>query len=240
MPTGTSRSHTSKIEPERLAERDWFSKSQSPLLNIYFRLSGFYVSTSASVWILVHTTQKCVARNPSGMWRSTFEIGCPVAEIAPKWRAHAWTQTPYAVEGEHSLSQFQALLFPTPHHRRRYHEGDGGENVSWHSDFAFFETSARLFYSRSLCRISNFRSSIHLFKVLHCERLAPKAALFASYLIFSLTLKTFANLANVFGYFLFSSRISSPFSSQGKILLLVKIVHTRHTITRLIDTDAHP
>lgn len=125
MPTGTCRSHTSKIEPERLAERDWFSKSQSPLLNIYFRLSGFYVSTSASVWIPVHTTQKCVARNRSDMWRSTFEIGCPVAEIAPRspcsrvntdalcGRVFVPAQS-YPVEGEHSLSQFQALLFPTP------------------------------------------------------------------------------------------------------------------------------
>lgn len=147
----------------------------------------------------------------------------------------------YPVEGEHSLSQFQALLFPTP-----TPVADTTAKAMAVKTSLDIVTSRCLKLprdysnSRSLCRISNFRSSIHFFKVLHCKRLAPKAALFASYLIFSLTLKTFANLANVFGYFLFSSRISSPFSSQGKIFLLVKIVHTRHTITRLIDTEAHP
>ena len=37
----TSRSHTSNIVPERLAERAWRSKSQSSPLNIYFRPGGF-------------------------------------------------------------------------------------------------------------------------------------------------------------------------------------------------------
>ena len=41
--TDTSRLHTSNIVQEGLAERVWFSKSQSLLLilNIYYRLSGF-------------------------------------------------------------------------------------------------------------------------------------------------------------------------------------------------------
>ena len=44
---GTSRSHTSNIVPAaRLAERLWCPKSQSSLLNIYFRLSGFQAQTS--------------------------------------------------------------------------------------------------------------------------------------------------------------------------------------------------
>ena len=38
------QSHTSNIAPERLAERVWCTKSQSSLLNIYFRLSGFQSS----------------------------------------------------------------------------------------------------------------------------------------------------------------------------------------------------
>ena len=38
------QSHTSNIPPERLAERVWCIKSQSSLLNIYFRLSGFQSS----------------------------------------------------------------------------------------------------------------------------------------------------------------------------------------------------
>ena len=36
---------TSNIVEERLAERVWFSNSQSSLLNIYFRLKGFCHST---------------------------------------------------------------------------------------------------------------------------------------------------------------------------------------------------
>ena len=39
--TGTSRSQTSNILSERLAERVWYPKSQSSLLNIYFLISGF-------------------------------------------------------------------------------------------------------------------------------------------------------------------------------------------------------
>ena len=38
------QSHTSNITPEWLAERVWCTKSQSLLLNIYFRLSGFQSS----------------------------------------------------------------------------------------------------------------------------------------------------------------------------------------------------
>ena len=38
------QSHTSNITPERLTERVWCTKSQSSLLNIYFRLSGFQSS----------------------------------------------------------------------------------------------------------------------------------------------------------------------------------------------------
>ena len=38
------QSHTSNIAPERLAVRVWCTKSQSSLLNIYFRLSGFQSS----------------------------------------------------------------------------------------------------------------------------------------------------------------------------------------------------
>lgn len=56
----------------------------------------------------------------------------------------------------------------------------------------------------------------------------------------SLTLKTFAHLSNVFGYLCSSSSFDIPFSSHGNILLLVKIVHTKHRRTRLNDTEAHP
>ena len=39
--TRTSCSHPSNNVPQRLAERVWWTKSQSSLLNIYFRFSGF-------------------------------------------------------------------------------------------------------------------------------------------------------------------------------------------------------
>ena len=51
--TEASRSQTLNIVPERLAERIWWAKFQSSLLNINFRLSGFQSSllsfTSATV-----------------------------------------------------------------------------------------------------------------------------------------------------------------------------------------------
>ena len=52
--TGTSRSHTSKIVPERLVERVWGSKSQSSVDSS----PRSYLSTSATVRISVHTALK--------------------------------------------------------------------------------------------------------------------------------------------------------------------------------------
>ena len=80
--TGRSPSHTytSNIVPEQLAERGLFqsqSQSQSSLLKIYFRVSGFQSS-----FLLIHfryrtecliTLQQSVAQNLSDMWRSTFQ-----------------------------------------------------------------------------------------------------------------------------------------------------------------------
>ena len=47
--TGTSCSHPSNNVPQRLAERVWWTKSQSSPLNIYFRFSGFQ-----SLLLLIH------------------------------------------------------------------------------------------------------------------------------------------------------------------------------------------
>ena len=52
--TGTSRSHTLKIVPERLVERVWGSKSQSSVDSS----SRSYLSTSATVRISVHAALK--------------------------------------------------------------------------------------------------------------------------------------------------------------------------------------
>ena len=64
-----------------LAERVWYSKSQSSQLNIHFRLSGFQSS-------LPFTLQESVTQNFSDMSRSTFKVGVAqlqsVTEIAPK------------------------------------------------------------------------------------------------------------------------------------------------------------
>ena len=87
---GTSRSHTSNIVRRRLAERVWWTKFQSPLLNICSRLSGFQSSL-----LLIYfrdgpnrcSLHQSMAQNLSDMWRSTFEIGRPFAasprHIAP-------------------------------------------------------------------------------------------------------------------------------------------------------------
>ena len=79
--TGTSRSHTSNIVPERLVGRVWWTKSQASLLNIYFRLSG-----SQSPLLLIHfhygpfTLHQSVVPDLL-MWHSTFEIG--TAQLHP-------------------------------------------------------------------------------------------------------------------------------------------------------------
>ena len=87
---GTSRSHTSNIVPRRLAERVWWTKFESSLLNICSRLSGF--QSSLLLTYFRDGPNRCslhqsVAQNLSDMWRSTFEIGRPGAasprDIAP-------------------------------------------------------------------------------------------------------------------------------------------------------------
>ena len=80
--SSTSRSHTSNIVPRRLAERVWWTKFQSLLLNICSRLSGFQSSL-----LLIYfrdgpnrfSLHQSMAQNLSDMWRSTFEIGRPCA-----------------------------------------------------------------------------------------------------------------------------------------------------------------
>ena len=57
-----------------LAERVWYSKSQSSQLNIHFRLSGFQSS-------LPFTLHESVTQNFSDMSRSTFKVG--VAQLRP-------------------------------------------------------------------------------------------------------------------------------------------------------------
>ena len=96
---GTSRSHTSNIAPEWFAKRGWWNKSQTSLLIIYFRLSGFqssllfiYFRYGSHLYGTVHTCSHCTDQsettNLSDKWRSFFEIGAaqlrPVTEIAPK------------------------------------------------------------------------------------------------------------------------------------------------------------
>ena len=91
---GTSRSHTSNIVPRRLAERVWWTKFQSPLLNICSRLSGFQSSL-----LLIYfrdgpnrcSLHQSMAQNLSDMWRCTFEIGRPGA-ASPRHRNRAATQ----------------------------------------------------------------------------------------------------------------------------------------------------
>ena len=76
------------------AERGWWTKSQTSLLNIYFRLSGFQSSLlfihfryGPNITSLHCTDQSEATKNLSDMWLSTLEISaaqlCSVTEIAP-------------------------------------------------------------------------------------------------------------------------------------------------------------
>ena len=110
---GTSRSHTSNIAPEWFAKRGWWTKSQTSLLNIYFRLSGFqssllfiYFRYGSHLYGTVHTCSHCIDQsettNPSDKWRSFFEIGAaqfrPVTETARlNHRSYVWKEAPPGV-----------------------------------------------------------------------------------------------------------------------------------------------
>ena len=86
--TGTSRSHTSNIVPEQLAER-FGELILSPYSWKFTAVSvdsrpRSYLLTSATLRIPVHTAAKC-----GTIWRPTFEISSvqhrsAVTEIAPK------------------------------------------------------------------------------------------------------------------------------------------------------------
>ena len=88
--TATSRSLTSNTVTERLADRDWCTKSQSSLLNINFRLSGFQSSLLLVYFRYGLNTSSHYTKvwHLSDMWRSTFEISAAqlrsVTESAPK------------------------------------------------------------------------------------------------------------------------------------------------------------
>ena len=82
--TGTSRSHTSKIVPERSVERVWWTRSQSSVDSS----PRSYLSTSATVRISVHTALKS-GTEPIRYMTLHFRdrSGAPVrsvTEIAPK------------------------------------------------------------------------------------------------------------------------------------------------------------
>ena len=95
----TSRSHTSnilKIVLERLAARAaessrvWWSKSQSSLLNIYFRLSGSQFSLLFIHFRYGPTSPKC-GQKLSDQWRSTFEENRAETRHSREWtEAQVW------------------------------------------------------------------------------------------------------------------------------------------------------
>ena len=87
---GTSRSHTPNIVLERLAERDWWTKSQSSLLNIYFRLSGFQ-----SLLLLIHfrhglnTCSHCTKSGTEPIPYVTPHFRDRLGEASPRYRNRA-------------------------------------------------------------------------------------------------------------------------------------------------------
>ena len=83
---GTSSSHTSNTAPARLAERVWYTKLQSLLLNFYFCLSGFQSSLLLIFFHNQQNTGKC--SHHTIIWHKTyFEISTAqlhsVTEITP-------------------------------------------------------------------------------------------------------------------------------------------------------------
>ena len=88
---------TSNIVEERLAERVWFSYSQSSLLNIYFRLREFQSSFLLIYFRYGPNTftlhQKCGRQNLYDVWRTTFEIGSAhLQNSRQNHRSYVWTE----------------------------------------------------------------------------------------------------------------------------------------------------
>ena len=120
--TGIKRSHPSKIVPKRPRGFGTYTKSQSTLLNIYFRFtSRSYSFTSAAIRIPVHTATKS-NRDLSDMWWSICKTDGgqlrSVKVIAPKSRFSCVNRSPTRYErradvvGEHKVN----MNFPTSLH----------------------------------------------------------------------------------------------------------------------------
>ena len=74
-----SRSHTSNIVPVGLAERIWWTKPQSSLLNIYFRLSGFQSS-----FLLIHLYGTLYGTNTSSNCTKAWHRTSPICDSSLK------------------------------------------------------------------------------------------------------------------------------------------------------------
>ena len=100
---GTSRPHTSNMVPARLAERVWWTKSQSSLLKIYFRLSWFQSSL-----LLIHIrdrTNRC--SHCTKVWRKIHSI-CN----APRSRSARRSFAPSQKSRRHTVFVCERKPFP--------------------------------------------------------------------------------------------------------------------------------
>ena len=80
--TQTSRPHISNVVPQRLAKKVWCTKSQSSLLNIYFRLS---IPVLTAIYSLTLHSEYLFTLNQSValVWRRTYLIcGAPQSRLA--------------------------------------------------------------------------------------------------------------------------------------------------------------
>ena len=84
--TGTSCSHTSNNVPQRLAERVWWTKSQSLLLSIHFRCGPNTCSHCTKVW---HRTSPICDAQVS---RAAQRIFALLQKSRRNYRSYVWTE----------------------------------------------------------------------------------------------------------------------------------------------------
>ena len=97
--------YNSHLVPAWLAERVWWTRSQSSLLNIYFRLSGFQSSLllihfwyslsncfyCSKVWHRTYSISEAL------LWRSARRSSAPLQKLHRNHRSYVWTESLYGM-----------------------------------------------------------------------------------------------------------------------------------------------
>ena len=98
--------YNSHLVPAWLAERVWWTRSQSSLLNIYFRLSGFQSSlllihfwySLSNCFYCSKVWHRTYSISEAPLWRSARRSSAPLQKLHRNHRSYVWTESLYGMD----------------------------------------------------------------------------------------------------------------------------------------------